>query len=186
MLRHASRQDWVLAGGEGSAFIESLAPGRGSWFGREVQVAVGAPHRPADASARHVPLRSGSPLAVVTSRVAAVHAQLTAAGYEVVPLAAAPDPAGIAAPGPTSPTAPGPAGITPGGPFAVIGDVDDWQSRWGAIAAFRPVAELVFDGCTPSDLRALTRSRELPPPIAHGEAWRLEPDGTFARTRLPA
>ena len=68
---------------------------------------------------------------------------------------------------------------------AVLGDVDDWQSRWGAIAAFRPVAELVFDGCTPADLRALTRSRELPPPIAREEAWLLTPDGGFERTVLP-
>jgi S-DNA-T family DNA segregation ATPase FtsK/SpoIIIE len=93
----------------------------------------------------------------------------------VVPLAAAPEPVGV-----SNGHARGARAV------AVIGDVDDWQSRWGAIAAFRPVAEFVFDGCTPADLRALTRSRELPPPIGPDEAWRLEPDGRFARTVLPA
>jgi len=76
-------------------------------------------------------------------------------------------------------------GAAPARSIAVIGDVDDWQSRWGAIAAFRPVAELVFDGCTPADLRALTRSRDLPPPIGPADVWRLASNGAFERSRLP-
>ena len=182
MLRHANRQDWVLAGGEGAAFVDGLPPGRGSWLGHEVQVATGAPPRPSDPAARRVSVEGATALAVISSRVGATAARLTMAGYDIVPLAAAPEPATLAASlsavlastGDDRPKA-----------VAVIGDVDDWQSRWGAIAALRPVAQLVFDGCTPADLRALTRSRELPPPITRDEAWLLAPDGTFERTALP-
>jgi S-DNA-T family DNA segregation ATPase FtsK/SpoIIIE len=181
MLRHANRQDWVLAGGDGSAFVDGLPPGRGAWLGHEVQVAVGDLERPMDPAARRVTLADDRALAVITSRIGAIGARLTASGYDVVPLAASPDPAGLAA---TLAAALAPDGGAPRR-VAIVGDVDDWQSRWGAIAAFRPIAELVFDGCTPADLRALTRSRDLPPPIGRDEAWRLDPDGTFARTFLP-
>jgi S-DNA-T family DNA segregation ATPase FtsK/SpoIIIE len=46
---------------------------------------------------------------------------------------------------------------------------------------------VLFDGCTTADFRALTRSRELPPPIADPRAtgWILHPDGAVARVSLP-
>ena len=182
MLRHANRQDWVLAGDDRSAYVDGLPPGRGSWLVHEVQVASGAPPRPADPAGRRVSLEGATALAVVSSRVGAAAARLIAAGYQVMPLAAAPDPAAHAASlsaALTSTCDDRPDAV------AVVGDVDDWQSRWGAIAAMRPVAQVVFDGCTPADLRALTRSRELPPPITRDEAWLLTPDGTFTRTALP-
>ncbi len=71
-------------------------------------------------------------------------------------------------------------------PFAVIGDVDEWQAHWGALAALRPLAATVFDACSPSDLRQLTRNRQLPPPLGersvHG--W-WAATATSARTALP-
>jgi S-DNA-T family DNA segregation ATPase FtsK/SpoIIIE len=63
---------------------------------------------------------------------------------------------------------------------------DDWQSRWGSIAALRAVAEVVFDACSPADLRVLTRSRELPPPIERDQVWRLATEGGIDRAVLPA
>jgi S-DNA-T family DNA segregation ATPase FtsK/SpoIIIE len=105
--------------------------------------------------------------------VAAVTASLTEAGLTVLTLASLADP---------------PSALvqheTPGR-IAVLGDVDDWQSRWGAIAALRPVAELVFDACSPADLRALTRVRDLPPPLGRGEVWRFALSGVFERSTLP-
>jgi S-DNA-T family DNA segregation ATPase FtsK/SpoIIIE len=168
MLRHASRQDWVLAGGDGSAFHGELAPGGGAWLGARVQVASGARPRPDDPPPHRIAIEPDRPLAVVSTRASAVTARLAAAGYEVLALTGAPDPGAIGR-----------------GRVAVVGDVDDWQSRWGALAAVRPVAQVVLDGCTPADLRALTRSRELPPPLGRGDAWLLEPDGTVRRTALP-
>ncbi len=173
LLRHASRQDWVLAGAEGSTFIPSLPAGGGSWLGHRVQVAIGGAPRPPDSEARTVALDPARPIAVVTSRVPAVSARLTAVGYATVPLAALADPSE-------------PFGGESRARTAIVGDVDEWQSRWGAIAALRPVAELVFDGCSPADLRVLTRSRELPPPIGRDQAWRLAADGAVERTVLPS
>jgi S-DNA-T family DNA segregation ATPase FtsK/SpoIIIE len=173
MLRHASRQDWVLAGADGTGFSDSLPPGGGSWLGHRVQVAMGAESRPADRQARLVALDAERPLAVVTSRVAAITSRLTGVGYAVVPLPAMAEPAGLFGPD----RAPG--------RVAIVGDVDDWQSRWGSIAALRPIAELVFDACSSADLRVLTRSRELPPPIGRDEVWRLAANGGFERSVLP-
>jgi S-DNA-T family DNA segregation ATPase FtsK/SpoIIIE len=173
MLRHASRQDWVLAGGDGSAFSDALPPGGGSWLGHRVQVATGANVRPADPAPHRVALDPDRPLAVVTTRAVAVAARLARAGFAVLPLSAVADPV---------------AQFPPGGrtaPTAILGDVDDWQSRWGSIAALRPIAEFVFDGCSPADLRMLTRSRGLPPPIERDEVWRLAANGEFERTVLP-
>jgi S-DNA-T family DNA segregation ATPase FtsK/SpoIIIE len=157
-LRHASRQEFVLAGGEGAAYLDGLPPGGGLWRGHRVQVALTTvpdhevPPRVAELDSR--------PLAIVTTRVASVLAALPGS----VPLSADP---------------------VKGAP--VVGEAEEWQSRWGALAAVRPVAQVVFDGCSVADFRALTRSRELPPPLeGHPDlAWRLESDGTASRVRFP-
>ncbi len=156
MLRHASRQDWVLAGGESSGFIPSLPPGGGVWRGDRVQVVAADPSEERDHKPLIGDLTPGRALAVVTTR----------AGTRALDV--------------------DPATIRPG--MTVVGDVDDWQSRWGALTAARSSAEVVFDGCTVADLRALTRSRELPPPLdgLRGIAWRWEADGSFSRVRYPS
>lgn len=174
MLAHASRQDWVLAGGESAHWLPDAPPGRGRWRGHEVQVlsAAGAPQP------HHVPsatdLDAGRPLAVVTTRAGALserwrrHPRVRL--VELAQAAAAPE--GIAVAGESTPI--------------VVGDVEEWQSRWGALSALRPVAQVVFDRCTPADVRALTRSRELPPPISGDEhGWILTPDAGLQRVRTP-
>ncbi|CAN5237872.1 hypothetical protein BH11ACT4_BH11ACT4_25890 [soil metagenome] len=168
MLAHASRQDLVMAGGDGAQHVDGLPPGGGSWQGRRVQVATGAAPRPADAAVRIAP-PSGRPVAIVSTRAQALAARLGT----VVELSVA-----------TSGTA-AVDGIALGG-GTVLGDVDEWQSRWGSIAALRPVADILFDRCSVADFRALTRSRDLPPPILTPDtAWRLEPDGSATRVLLP-
>jgi S-DNA-T family DNA segregation ATPase FtsK/SpoIIIE len=73
----------------------------------------------------------------------------------------------------------------------LVGDPDDWQSRWGALAALRDRADILFDSCTVSDYRALSRSRELPPLIAgrpnshRALCWHVTRDGTAVRVELP-
>ncbi len=67
----------------------------------------------------------------------------------------------------------------------MVGDVDEWQARWGVLSALRPVASVVFDACSTGDLRQLARSRHVPPPIGAGQAWLLGADGVVHRTVLP-
>jgi S-DNA-T family DNA segregation ATPase FtsK/SpoIIIE len=166
LLRHASRQDLVLAGGDGARHDPALGPGSGTWLDARVQVAIGDRPRPADPPALVTPLPPGMPLAVVTTRAVTVADRLAALGYRIHPLLS---------------TAPTEMDV----PFAVVGDVDEWQSQWGALAALRPIAATVFDNCSPSDLRQLTRSRQLPPPLAQGQSWLLDRDGGVVRTVMP-
>lgn len=157
LLGHGSKQDWVLAGGDGAAFPAALPPGGGVWRGDRVQVVR------ANAEALETPPRIGEldparPLAVVTTRPAAVLRSLPGASL-------------------LSDVA---------GHGDIVGDVDDWQSRWGALAAAGRTAQVVFDACAPADVRALTRPRELPPPLAglDGVAWLLDPEGPITRVRF--
>jgi S-DNA-T family DNA segregation ATPase FtsK/SpoIIIE len=69
LLRHASKQEWVLAGGEGTTFTASLPPGGGLWRGDRVQVVLAAP-RDDSTAPRIAELEPGHPLAVVTTRPA--------------------------------------------------------------------------------------------------------------------
>lgn len=171
MLKHASKSEFVLAGADGAGFDSTLPPGGGSWRGARVQV-LGDP----------LPLRSpdtrpsvhpsaDKPWAIVSSRVSAVGRQLRGAGLEVLHLAT---------------LAPGEWESTIGPGQAIVGDADDWQSRWGLLPTLRPVAEVMYDRCTVADFRALTRSRELPPPLGALEntVW-LEAEDGAGRATIP-
>ncbi len=160
-LRHASRQEVVLAGGSSDDFIANLPPGGGSWLGHRVQVALTVP--PGVDRPPLIASLDDRPVALVSTRVGALAPRLAG---RVIPLAEATDPA-------------------PG--TVLLGDPDEWQSRWGAIAALRPTTQILLDGCSAAEYRAVTRSRELPPPLTGhpGLCWRLEPDGSAVRVRLP-
>ena len=67
----------------------------------------------------------------------------------------------------------------------ILGDVEEWQSRWGLLSSLRGRADIVLDGLTVADVRVLTRSRSLPPPLPAGAAWRWGDDGTVERVHLP-
>lgn len=164
LLRHASRHDLLLAGGDGALHDPDLPPGGGSWSGARVQVALSEQHRPPDPPAALEQLDPARPLAVVTTRPAAIEQRLVRAGHRVLGLEYQDD-------------------VSAGA--AIVGDVDDWQSRWGLLPAVRAVASVVFDACTPSDLRQLARIRPLPPPLRAEQAWLLRDDGGVGRTRLP-
>ena len=157
LLRHASRQDWLLAGGETASWPGELAPGGGVWRGDRVQVAL-ATGTPPVVEPRVETLGPG-PIAVVSTR------PRSWPGRRVLSIGEATDlqPADV-----------------------VVGDVEEWQSRWGALALLRPVARILFEGCSVADFRALTRSRELPPPLAglNEVAWEWLRDGSAVRVRL--
>ena len=168
MLRHASTQDWVLAGGDSAVALVSGAPGAGRWKGQRIQVVLGEPVASRAAIEWDI-LPPDRPLAIATTRAASVAAGLTAGGVTVLGLEAVH------------------SGAALGPGAAVVADVDEWQSRWGALAALRPSTEILLEGCSPAELRALTRSRELPPPLPSlaGSCWRLRADGSLGRARLP-
>jgi len=163
-LRHGSRQELLLAGGDAAHWIADLPAGGGSWQGHRVQV-IRSPLRPSSGEAEVLEAPEG-PLAIVTPRPGSVAARANAAGLVAVALDD-PDARSVA--------------------DVVVGSVDDWLSQWGSIQAMRRTATILLEGCTPADYRALTRSRELPPPLAglSSVAWRLRDDGGVDRMRLP-
>ena len=155
-----------MAGGEGSHFDSGLPPGGGWWRGCRVQVAETGLGRPVDPVARVAHLTPDRPLAIVSTRAVAVARSLPGGVRLLSNLTGDPD-------------------LAPG--EALVGDPDEWQSRFGLVAAIRERADLILDDCSLADVRLLTRSRQLPPPLAPGRglAWRLRPDGALERVCLP-
>jgi hypothetical protein len=43
---------------------------------------------------------------------------------------------------------------------------------------------MLFDACAVQDFRAISRERSLPPPLAAGASWLLQPGGGVTRVRL--
>jgi len=171
-LGYPSRSDHVLAGGEGTDFREGLPPGAGTWKDARIQVAL--PDRPLIPDrVDPAPALSAGALAIVTSRVSLVTSALASdPTTHVIPLER-----DVAT-----------AISSAQGRAVVVADVDQWQANWGSLTAARSVATVVIHACNPADFRALTRSRELPPPLPPGDSeacWVLADDGTACRARLP-
>ena len=184
LLRLPNRQEHVLAGGDGSDFVERLPPGAGRWQGHHVQVALPpAVDSPAPPAPRSIELRSDLPLAVVSSRPADFVTRLRHAMPEFA------RPGAVVAAGGTihDPRAADVSVSAGSDPRAIVGDVDAWQAQWGALAALRSSHSVVVDGCTANEFRSVTRVRALPPVLdPRGSAfWLLAPDGSVARARLP-
>ncbi len=177
LLRMPSRQEHQLAGGEAADFDTGAPAGRGRWQGHAVQVfrptrTVGVTD--AYPLPRQVAVHPGRParLIAVSRNPAAFARQLSSAGHAVVELGAASgDPREIS----ISPTA-----IQP----VLVGDPETWQLHFGAFGALRTSAAVLFDGCSVSEFRQLTRLRDLPPPGEGRSLWLLEIDGTASRATL--
>ncbi len=168
LLRHATRQDHLLAGGEPSAFDPDLAPGGGSWHDLRVQVARAEAPRARPEDARIAELAASAPLAIVSSRPEALarRATLPVERLDAHPGGTAESIADLAT------------------RAVILGDVEEWQSRWGLLSGLRGRVDLVLDGLTVADVRVLTRSRVVPPPLGPGTAWRVLADGSVERVRL--
>ena len=172
MLRMPSRQEFVLAGGASDGFVAGGPPGSGTWNGRAIQVAItdATPTAPLTAGPRSIDL--GQTLAVVSTRPRDFAARAREAGATVIELApGAPDPKTLV--------------VEPVGRI-IVGDPDAWQAHWGAVSAIAATTGVLFDGCSLADYRALTRSRELPPPIigSRGLAILLAPGRDPERVRI--
>ena len=185
LLRLPSRQEHVLAGGDGQDFGERLPPGAGRWLGLRLQTAradVPAERHPEHgAPARGHVLDLSRPLAVVSNHPGRFVARLHGSFPELAP-------ASIRLLGGSPPPGHPEIAVSVGArPTAIVGDVDAWQADWGALAALRSTHTVVVEGCSAGEFRSVTRSRALPPPTApRGDAfWVLTADGGVVRARLP-
>ncbi|CAN5190665.1 hypothetical protein BH11ACT3_BH11ACT3_20710 [soil metagenome] len=161
LLRHDSRDEYVLAGGDGPQYEPDLPPGSGRWRGAVVQVAL-PPDDVMREPAVDVPryrLGDHPVLAVVAPRARDVAARLRASGARVVELGASEPPALDVRRG--------------SAPTVWLGDPDAWNADWASLTTARRELPMVFLGCSPADHRALLRDRELPPPLGHqpDECW---------------
>ncbi|HSP53122.1 MAG TPA: hypothetical protein VLO00_09535, partial [Cryobacterium sp.] len=194
VLRLPDVAEHVAAGGAAALFDDRLAPGGGSWQGHRIQLlapeqdgaspeATGNPGTADLPDAAALLGRPGQTLLVVSGSPSRSVALLAAVpGAQVVDLAEGSHDllAEAAQAGGRLRLSEAQAGT------AFVGDVDAWQAQWSLLAALRPRADLVFDGCSLADFRAISRRRDLPPPLApnRGRAWVLRPDGTVHRATL--
>lgn len=155
LLRIASRQEHVVAGGAGGTHDAGLPPG-GGWIDDE-RVQLALPPAPAPRRApRAVPLPEG-PLAVVLGPAAALPPALAA---------------GAVAPG-----APG-ADAAP----VVAGAAHEWEAAWGELDRLRRVRPVLALGVDARQLRQALRHAPLPPPTRGEPAWLID-GGAVLRLR---
>lgn len=180
LLRLSSREEHLLAGGRGDQYDPRLPPGGGIWDEHRVQVG----HLPAKAASSSVtpdPVRF--PLGGATAIVSA-NPREAAARLAAIPSIQITMIAGRAA-------ASARDGIdvlrTAESMHAVLlGHPDDWQAAWALLGTVQGSIPMVFDGCSVSVFRSLSRSRELPPPLSATakRVWLLPPDGVVVRAVL--
>jgi DNA segregation ATPase FtsK/SpoIIIE, S-DNA-T family len=192
LLRMPSRQEHLLAGGDPELYAEQTRPGAGQLRGNLIQLAtcearvrpVRAARGLARSRAAHPPLdlAPGRSYALVTPTPAMRSAQLNAVGttpIRIIDLAVTP-----------ASTHRGSDELTVVNVrecVVFVGDADAWQQHWALLNAIRQRAKIVFDSCSLSEIRAITRRRELPPPLAAGSGavWVLDELGRFSRATLP-
>jgi S-DNA-T family DNA segregation ATPase FtsK/SpoIIIE len=180
LLRMPSRSEHALAGGEASEFVVDLPAGGGHWRGSRIQVALVDPPTSAPAELRSTAVAApNASLAVVSTRPEefAETLRASAPNRRIVSLV----PVGFGA-------QPSEFDLTGGAPPILIGDPELWQAQWSLLATVQRSCDILFDGCSLADLRAVTRSRELPPPFPAGTRplWVRTPDGELARATLVA
>lgn len=161
LLRLGSREEHVLAGGDGTHFDPRATPGAGIWEGAAVQVALPEPGGIRVLSAPApvvVDLPERGELAVVATRPRDLADGWDEAQVRVTRIGEPADGSPVIDPGRT----------------VLLGDPDAWQSDWASLARARRDLPIVFSGCSVADVRAIARTRELPPPLRPGEVWLVE------------
>ncbi|MGN6206793.1 FtsK/SpoIIIE domain-containing protein [Humibacter sp.] len=200
LLRHADRQEHVLAGAPADLFDPSAPPGRGVWRDKAVQVAlVNEPDlgeqaaRSAQAAPPVLEFPTRSITLVVARSPGTVASRLRHAvpGLDVIDLT---DPAGASRAADASLIGHDATSTATGGltvaerarSTAIIGDPDAWQSAWSLLGRLRPSATVVFDGCTLAQVRAVLHARILPPATLPGHLLVCDQALDFSRARMPS
>ena len=179
LLRMPNRTEHALAGGEASDFVADLPAGAGHWRGSRIQVAHAEPPARVPAAPRSTAIGvAAAQLAAVSTRPEQFAESLRrhAPNRRIVLLA----PTGFGVRTDALEVSRG------GTPPILVGDPELWQSQWSLLAALQRDGDILFDGCSLADLRALTRSRDLPPPFPPGTRplWVRTPDGELVRATL--
>lgn len=189
VLRMSDRQEYAMAAGTTTGFEPALPPGGGTWNGSRVQIvhiadgSGAAPptlpdQPPTEGTAVTLTELCRTGLVVVTSTPAPLAGRLTELLGAVARVTLLADRA--ATPELSVEDAGAGAGI-------VVGDPDDWTAAWGILGSLRSRVPILFHACSLAEYRALSRQRELPPPITspRDTAWLLHPDARVERVRLP-
>ncbi|WP_413316438.1 FtsK/SpoIIIE domain-containing protein [Agrococcus sp. 1P02AA] len=158
LLRIASRQEHVVAGGDGRLHDGGLPPGAGWLQDQRIQLAL-PPSRAPRREPLGVPLPRG-PAAVVLGVGAALPPALDRLA------------------GGSAPAKPG----TDERAALVVGSVAEWEAAWGALDRLRAERPVLLLGVDARGLRQLIRHAPHPPPMREAPAWVLR-DGRFARLR---
>ncbi|TFC21244.1 hypothetical protein E3O19_00440 [Cryobacterium algoritolerans] len=172
----------VAAGADPAQFDAALPPGGGSWNGARIQLLQQEP-----GAVRPPPGRE--PEAVVGDTLAGHRSLLVVAGSPARTIAAlsAAHPGEIVNLSTGASVEAGRLKVLADGGAILVGDTDTWQAQWSLLGLLRPHTAIVFDGCGLADFRAISRRRDLPPPLAPGRnrVWVLRPDGVVVRATLP-
>ena len=161
LLRLGGREEHVLAGGDGASYDPRGVPGSGSWDGASVQVALPPATTPQLLEApppRRVDVPERGELAIVATRPREFAERWDPARVRIVRVGEPDDGLPVVDPGRT----------------VLLGDPDAWQSDWATLTRARRDLPIVFSGCAVADVRAIARTREVPPPLGPGEVWLVE------------
>lgn len=164
LLRIASRQEHVVAGGAGHLHDAALPPGAGWLRDERVQLALPGAAAPRRAP-RSVPMPAG-PVAIVLG-----------------PGVSAPSTRGTVRPGQHG-AGPQADGGTDDG-VDVVGTVAEWEAAWGELDRLRDERPVVVLGIDERQLRQLLRHAPPAPPMRSAPAWVLE-RGRLERLRYPS
>ncbi|MCH1883673.1 FtsK/SpoIIIE domain-containing protein [Agrococcus sp. ARC_14] len=173
LLRIASRQEHIVAGGDGHLHDASLPPGAGWLRDERVQLALPegvAPRR----EPRAVTLPRG-PAAVVLGVGAQLPAALSGPAARPGQARTGPDRTGPDRTGPDRVGRDDAAGL-------VVGTVAEWEAAWGELDRLRADRPVVVLGVDERQLRQVLRHAPPPPPMRAAPAWVLL-EGRFERLR---
>ena len=173
----------VAAGADPALFDAALPPGGGSWNGARIQLMQPEPVVVCSPPGRE-------PERVAEDGLAVHRSLLVVAGSPARTIAAlsATHPGVIVDLSAVGSAADGRVRLPADSGAVLVGDTDTWQAQWSLLALLRPHTPIVFDGCGLADYRAISRRRDLPPPLVPGRnrIWVLRPDGTVVRSTLRA
>lgn len=187
ILRMPTRLDHAAAGEPGATFDAGAPPGRARWRGILMQVALADPTP--DTVLRGGPAtRPVSDIAdypvtlAVSTRPRWLAARLRdslGSRARVIDLTTA----SSAALSEITQTDDRNGALSIGSVTVYVADPDTWQAQWTLLGRLRHSSAMLFDACSVADVRAITRSRDLPPPFpsARPAAWLREPDGPIHR-----
>lgn len=162
LLRIASRQEHVVAGGTASLHDAALPPGAGWIDDERVQLAI-VPDAAVPEAA--VPATTGGAVA----RRAPRHVRLDDGPVAVVLGVGASAPARLV--GAARPGAPEASSAS-----AVVGTVAEWEGAWGELDRMRAERPVVVLGVDERQVRQLLRHAPTPPPMRSSPAWVLRSD----------